>query len=776
GEATAPARTQYVNPVSKSVPADTWADPSLIRGKDGYWYSYGTSDPLCEQTNTDPACAAEHGYQPHRIPIARSKDLVNWKFVRDAFHEPGAAGTNFPTWAAANAGLWGPDIRYVNGQYRLYYVVTETQPPGGTDEPNDNAIGMATAPTPAGPWTDSGGPVVGPRRGGVVGDGNFKWTFDPSAVTDTDGSQWLFYGSYYGGVWVTRLTADGRTAVGAPTMVAIDNKFEGAYVVRRGGYWYFFGSTANCCAGPTTGYSVQVGRSRDLRGPYRDRDGVSLLASRAGGTPTLNQNGNRWIGAGHNAIVTDLSGQDWIVYHAINRADPYLNGTDGINERPMLIDRLDWIDGWPKVRAGQGPSASQRSGPVTGGAAFTRFTRGTGAFRTTGSWRFPTGTQSGRFARATRDHSTLTTLAPDAHRIRAEADIRGSAGITMRGVDGQRVQVWVGSGGRRLRMQVSGAQGATISASLPANFRLRAWHSLVVQLRHRSVYADLTHARLGDPLATLRLNLNRGLGRTVRAGAVATTRGDDVDNLSVLKAYRPVTRLAPSLFPRTPDPAASDDFSGSTWNAGWTFTDRNPDPNPTVANGQLVWPVENTDLNGCPVHPPSNLCDPRPGLNQSTAGLFLRRAPSQHGDWAIQTQLTINTGTDRILNFEQGGLVVYVNDDLFTRLSNVAIWNTRQTEFGKERPYHGRVQNGGTIVGAPGRTTFLRIVHHFDAAHNEHELRAWTRRAGGSWVKGGVWTLPGAAHLRVGLVSQGRTNQTDPRKTSRFAYFHAFTS
>jgi hypothetical protein len=36
--------------------------------------------------------------------------------------------------------------------------------------------------------------------------------------------------------------------------------------------------------------------------------------------------------------------------------------------------------------------------------------------------------------------------------------------------------------------------------------------------------------------------------------------------------------------------------------------------------------------------------------------------------------------------------------------------------------------------------------------------------------------LPGAAHLRVGLVSQGRTNQTDPRKTSRFAYFHAFTS
>ena len=56
-------------------------------------------------------------------------------------------------------------------------------------------------------------------------------------------------------------------------MVAIDNKFEGAYVVRRDGYWYLFASTANCCAGPTTGYCVQVGRSRDLRGPYVDRRG-----------------------------------------------------------------------------------------------------------------------------------------------------------------------------------------------------------------------------------------------------------------------------------------------------------------------------------------------------------------------------------------------------------------------------------------------------------------------------------------------------------------------
>ena len=160
--------TAYVNPVSKTVPADTFADPSLIRGKDGYWYAFGTSDPLCEKTNPDPGCDAEDGgpsragaehRRAHRIPIAKSADLVTWKYAGDAFADPGTPGGNFPAWAADNAGLWGPDIRYVDGQYRLYYVVTETVPPGGTDEPNDNAIGMATAKTPM-------GPVDGLRRSG----------------------------------------------------------------------------------------------------------------------------------------------------------------------------------------------------------------------------------------------------------------------------------------------------------------------------------------------------------------------------------------------------------------------------------------------------------------------------------------------------------------------------------------------------------------------------------------------------------------------------------
>src|SRR4051794_29239031 len=150
----------YENPVSGSF-ADTFADPSVVRGRDGWWYAYATSDPL----QSGEAAV-------HLIPTARSRDLTKWEYLGDAF-----SAANRPSWAADDASIWAPDVRYVNGRWLMYFVVTQTSVTG---EPNDNAIGVATAPTPAGPWTDSGAPVVGPRRGDSGNPGDFKWTFDPT--------------------------------------------------------------------------------------------------------------------------------------------------------------------------------------------------------------------------------------------------------------------------------------------------------------------------------------------------------------------------------------------------------------------------------------------------------------------------------------------------------------------------------------------------------------------------------------------------------------------
>lgn len=725
--------TSYVNPVSRAF-ADTFADPSVIRGKDGYWYSYGTSDPLREGEGT-----------AHRIPIARSSDLVSWRYVGDAFTD-----ATVPTWADTSAGaaIWAPDIRYVDGQYRMYYVVTQTTVTAG---PNDNAVGMATAPTPTGPWVDSGAPVVGPRPGASGNTDDFLWTFDPSAVTDTDGSQWLFYGSYYGGIYTQQLSADGTSVVGPATKVAVDNKFEGAYVVRKGAYWYLFASTANCCAGPTTGYSVQVGRSRDLRGPYLDREGVPLTASRAGGTPVLVQNGNRWVGAGHNALVTDLAGQDWIVYHAIDRTQPYLDGTAGINRRPMLLDRLDWVDGWPTTRAGAGPSAGRQRAPSATGAE--RFAAGPvpSGWTALGRWSSVRDPQSGRAATA-QGSAALVSRRDVRGDARVEADVRttgADVGLALGRAPSQGVVALLRPSLDQVTLEErrEGRVVGSTSAALPAGTATSRWRAMVLEVRGRTARVQLSSARLGDPLAEVTLALRARPGGT--AAVLAGGAGATVDNLSARPAARLVTRTVADRVPSRLDRTASDEFSGSTLAPGWSWVRQ--DDAARVVDGALRWPTEAADLTG----------------TSNDAGVLLRDPGA--GDWAVQTRVTNDLGTDDVRNYQQGGLVVYVNDDQFVRLSHVAIWNTRQTEFGKEMPYAGGLSYGGTIVGPPSATTDLRITSLVDRSTGERLLRAWTRRAGGSWVKGGVWTLPAGTPVRVGLVSLGGAGAVN-----EFDYFRLY--
>src|SRR5690606_5006015 len=136
--------------------------------------------------------------------------------------------------------------------------------------------------------------------------------------------------------------------------------------------------SANCCAGPTTGYSVHVGRSESLTGPYVDREGVPLLQSRAGGTPGLAPKGNGWVGTGHNAIVTGLGGREGMACHALARDGPYLDATEGGDGRPMLCDRLAWVAGWPPGRAGAWGWQARGPGPVSGGRARTDCSEGIG--------------------------------------------------------------------------------------------------------------------------------------------------------------------------------------------------------------------------------------------------------------------------------------------------------------------------------------------------------------------------------------------------------------
>ena len=332
---SAPSSAQsYANPLQIALPDGTamesCPDPSIIHGQnpgDSYWYMYCTNEVFHD------------GLPMHLMPISRSQDLVNWSYVGDVFQQ-------LPSWVAANGGLWAPDIQYFNGQYYLYYAISNTTLGG-------SAIFVATSDNPIGPWRATNVPVIPP---------GLRTTIDPAIVQDDSGRRYIFYGTFDAGISARLLSADGVTSLASSEVqITTANRYEAPYIVKYDGFYYLFVSASDCCRGPLTGYAVFAGRSQNPLGPYLDRDGVSLLDARVGGTPVLVMNGNRFVGPGHNAIATDASGQDWMLYHAVDLNKPFLNTW---TRRPAMLDPIDWVDGWPRVRNQAGPSDSAQPGPV----------------------------------------------------------------------------------------------------------------------------------------------------------------------------------------------------------------------------------------------------------------------------------------------------------------------------------------------------------------------------------------------------------------------------
>ncbi|OLT46115.1 hypothetical protein BJF88_04610 [Cellulosimicrobium sp. CUA-896] len=509
----------YGNPVTEGV-VDTFPDPAMIRGKDGAWYAYGTQNPIFESAGEDGE---------HILPILRTENLVDYEYVGDVV-EP----DDVPATWRDGSRAWAPDIRYVGGEYLLTYGLST----GG--------LAVATAPTPTGPWAHRdellvpSAPVAGCPTGNI----------DQALFSDDDGTLYLYWGSY-DVICVSELTPDASALTGPVTQVAQGRRMEGAYVVRHDDLYYLMYSDAGCCDGAFSGYSVKVGRSDSPTGPFVDDAGVDLMSLSSKGGFVLTPNGNGYTGVGHHAVQTDLAGQDWIVYHAIANDDPDFPpvqtraGTLQLSKRPMMVDRLDWIDGWPVVNAGAGASTQPPAAPVTTGPVDDDFADGLGAWITSGSVTTPAETDAGAFARLA-DGASITSRASVTGDVRAQADVRveagGAVGLEVRGGDDDTATAWVDADARELRVEVRrGGDTGSASAPVPAGVDLGTWHVVTLDRVGDEVTATLSADGLKDPLALASVNAEPaapGAGST----AVAVARGGaDVDNMSAVPAARPVT-------------------------------------------------------------------------------------------------------------------------------------------------------------------------------------------------------------------------------------------
>lgn len=328
--ATVPTST-YVNPV---IDAD-FPDPAVVRADDGRFYVYGTQ-----------------GGEPMRnIQAARSDDLVNWTQLPDILPAK-------PKWASRTQDFWAPDVYRRGDKWFLYY---SAKPDAAlSDDKRGLCLAVATASSPEGPFTDKGTPLQ-------CGEGFVN--IDPFAFDDpATGKIWLYWGSGFGPIKVQELAADrmsfvsGSAPIDLVPVVTTDDPreyrrlVEGAWVTLRDGWYYLFFSGDNCC-GPKAHYATMVARSRSATGPFEVRERPLYLVLKA------NQ---RWVAPGHNSIIRDDAGTDWILYHGVDANRPRSKPTDEVNtRRVMLLDRLEWVDGWPRIR-GLSPTATPQPGPVVG--------------------------------------------------------------------------------------------------------------------------------------------------------------------------------------------------------------------------------------------------------------------------------------------------------------------------------------------------------------------------------------------------------------------------
>ena len=266
------------------------------------------------------------------IPIRRSSDLYNWKIVGRVFDK-------LPDWTkqeVPGSGFpWAPDILLFNGKYHLYYSIS-------TFGSNRSCIGLATNATldPESKdykWADQGKVIESLK----TDDFN---CIDADPVMDEQQNVWLCYGSFWGGIKMRRLDFNtGKVSAEDTKLYSLAARpkpdprpIEGAYIFRRGDYYYLFASFDYCCRGVKSNYNIRVGRSKQITGPYSDREGKPMLDG--GGTLILETSG-RYIGPGHNSVLHDAD-KDYLVYHFY----------DGENRgvATLQIRSLTWTeDGWP---------------------------------------------------------------------------------------------------------------------------------------------------------------------------------------------------------------------------------------------------------------------------------------------------------------------------------------------------------------------------------------------------------------------------------------------
>tara|TARA_B110000503_G_scaffold84803_1_gene129037 strand:- start:44 stop:1120 length:1077 start_codon:yes stop_codon:yes gene_type:complete len=341
------------------------------------WLSFAFSGCYSQQNEPivhDPVMIKEGNtyylfHTGNGIQVKSSKDLKTWKNEEAVFDDS-------PAWILETipdfrGSMWAPDIIEREGLFYLYYSVSAFGR-------NSSAIGLVTNKTldpnsPEFKWVDQGKVIESVP-------GRDMWNaIDPNIIIDAENTPWMTFGSFWMGLKLVKLNPDMTSVVQDPTqewytVAAREREFyvderdagdaanpnlnydelyskeelmqnqlmkngaiEAPFIFKHNNYYYLFISWDRCCRGIDSSYKILVGRSKDVRGPYLDKEGMNL--AKGGGT-LLAKGNEKWAAVGHQAVY-NFDDKDIIIFHGYDMED------DG---KPKLVIReIAWNNEWPEI-------------------------------------------------------------------------------------------------------------------------------------------------------------------------------------------------------------------------------------------------------------------------------------------------------------------------------------------------------------------------------------------------------------------------------------------
>lgn len=329
----------YQNPIWQGIDSMGLRDCQVLKDGD-WWYLTGTAWPHWEG-------AEKNGILNKGVPLYKSKNLINWQFVKYIVERPDSTKWYYRR-------FWAPEVHKIKGKY--YTIFNCRNAETGYDWQH---IGYAVADNIEGPYE-----VVTEEKPLARGNDLTFFEDDDGAVyafwhnVNSDGSFWM--GSAKIDLETGKFLSEPIEAIGTGKVdYEIDSDgnavtvfqhgrnekkitkyyewdsqgIEGAYVIKRNDIYYLFYSSW------TRGYEIGYATAKSINGPWTKAANNPIygatskkLCEEKGFTYEGNPE-NPFYAVGHNEIFTGPDGGLWLSCH----------GQQKNNSTPFLvIDPLDF--------------------------------------------------------------------------------------------------------------------------------------------------------------------------------------------------------------------------------------------------------------------------------------------------------------------------------------------------------------------------------------------------------------------------------------------------